>query len=163
MPPSLHRAPISDACTLAQLFQYYVYDLSDVVNADLDVDGRYTLPSLDAYWVDPWRHPFLVRVEGKLAGFALVHQKSRITGDMTTWDVAEFFVMRKYRRQGVGAAIATQLFDSFRGAWEVRQLLANQAATSFWRRVIGDYTRGQFTEITLDDERWRGPVQSFRN
>jgi predicted acetyltransferase len=159
----LYPAAVADAATLARLFQYYVYDLSDVVNADLGADGRFALPALDAYWAETWRHPFLVRVDDQLAGFALVNQKSRITGDTTTWDIAEFFVMRRYRRRGVGTAIATQLFDSFRGPWEVRQLQANHAATSFWRRVIDEYTRGQFNEIALDDERWRGPVQSFRN
>jgi predicted acetyltransferase len=101
-------------------------------------DGRYTLPELDAYWTDPWRHPFLVRVEDQLAGFAIVHQKGRITGDMTTRDVAEFFVMRKYRRRGVCAVVARQLFESFRGAWEVRQLALNHSATSLlaYRKLL---------------------------
>jgi len=29
--------------------------------------------------------------------------------------------------------------------------------------VIADYTRGDFRETIFDDERWRGPVQSFRS
>jgi hypothetical protein len=41
----------------------------------------------------------------------------------------------------------------------VRQKKQNQAATAFWRRVIGRYAR--FDEELLDDERWRGPVQRF--
>jgi predicted acetyltransferase len=77
--------------------------------------------------------------------------------------VAEFFVMRKYRRQGVGTVVATRLFDSFRGRWEVRELKTNLAAIAFWRRVIGAYTNGNYEETLIDDERWHGPVQSFRN
>jgi hypothetical protein len=43
----------------------------------------------------------------------------------------------------------------------VRQKAENQAATAFWRRLIGRYTGGQFEELWLDDERWRGPTQRF--
>lgn len=159
----LARASIDDAARLTHLFQYYVYDLSETVGLDCGEDGRFALPSFDAYWSDTWRHPHLVRVDGKLAGFALVHRRSRITGDDNTWDVAEFFVMRKYRRRGVGKTVATRLFEAHRGPWEVRELAANHRAIAFWRRVIADYTRGAFTETVLDDERWRGPVQSFRS
>lgn len=166
-PPHMHLdlspAAPSDAPTLANLFQFYVYDLAHLVNANLAADGRFTLPSIDPYWSDDWRHPFLIRVDGHLAGFALVNQRSRITGDTSTWDVAEFFVMRRFRRQGVGAAVAVRLFDKFRGGWEVRELRDNQPAIDFWRRVIADYTKGQFQETAFDDERWRGPVQSFRS
>ena len=102
-------------------------------------------------------------MDGKLAGFAIVHQRSRISGDTSTWDMAEFFVMRKYQRRGVGKAVATRLFEAYRGAWEVRQLAANHRAISFWRCVIAHYTRGAFTETVFDDERWRGPMQSFRS
>ena len=152
-----------DATALVNLLQYYVYDLTEVVDSALGGDGRFVVPSLDAYWSDAWRHPYLVRVDGKLAGFALVQQRSRITGDESTRDVAQFFVMRRYRRQGVGAIVATRVFDSFRGRWEVRELKANHAAIAFWRRVIGAYTNGNYEETLIDDERWHGPVQSFRN
>ena len=40
--------------------------------------------SLDNYWEDSWRHPLLARVDGRYAGFALVHQRSRITAAPTT-------------------------------------------------------------------------------
>src|SRR5262245_43643077 len=94
----LGRASNADAPILANLFQYYVHDMSEFVTMDLGPDGRYALAPLDAYWSESWRHPHLVRVDGNLAGFALVHQRSRITKDETTWDMAEFFVMRRFRR-----------------------------------------------------------------
>ena len=163
MQVDLVRALPSDASTLAQLVQYYIYDLSELVSKDVGEDGRYAFRSLDAYWTEAWRHPYLVRVAGHHGGFALVHQRSRITGDEKTWDIAEFFVMRKYRRLGVGKTIAIRIFDMFRGDWEVRQLRANTEAILFWRRTISAYTHGQFKETLMDDERWRGPVQSFHN
>jgi predicted acetyltransferase len=76
-------------------------------------------------------------------------------------DVDNFFVLRKYRRKGVGAAAAMRTFDMFPRKWEVRELAKNAAAIAFWRRTVAEYTRGRYVEVTFDDERWRGPVQSF--
>ncbi|MEO7032545.1 MAG: GNAT family N-acetyltransferase [Polyangiaceae bacterium] len=159
----LIRAQREAAPVLANLFQYYVYDFSEVIGAEVAEDGRFASRSFQAYWEDPWRHPFLARVAGHYAGFAFVHQRSHLTADPAVCDVGEFFVLRKYRRRGVGSALARQVFELFPGRWEVRQLLANEAATRFWRSVIADYTEDRFQEATLDTDRWRGPVQSFDN
>jgi predicted acetyltransferase len=157
----LTRAARETAPLLENLFQYYVYDFSESMGLDVGDDGKFVPPSLEAYWQDAWRHPFLARVGGRCAGFALVHQRSRLSGDPGVCDVAEFFVLRKYRRRGIGAALAQQLFELFPGRWEVRQLLVNEAATHFWRSVIKRYTDGRYEETILDNERWRGPVQMF--
>ena len=155
-------ASAAERDALTALVQLYAYDLSDLFSADVGDDGRYKTPPLDPYWSgDPRRHPFLIRVDGKLAGFALVHQQSRLTGDESVTDMAEFFVLRRFRRHGVGERAAAWLFDKFRGPWEVRQRSVNLPATAFWRRAIGRYSDGKFTEEQVDDERWRGPVQRF--
>ena len=68
-------------------------------------------------------------------------------------DLAEFFVMRKYRRHGVGTFLARELFSRFPGAWQVRQMASNSAATAFWRRAI---------PVDFEQERLAdGPVQRF--
>ena len=128
---------------------------------DVGDDGRFRVPPIDDYWSDPRRHPFLLRVDGTLAGFALVQERSRLSGDESVADMAEFFVLRRFRRRGVGERAAAWLFDRFPRVWEVRQKLENRAATAFWRRAIGRYSGGNFEELVLDDERWRGPVQRF--
>jgi predicted acetyltransferase len=146
---------------LTALFELYVYDFSETLGLDVGDDGRFRVPPLSAYWTDPRCHAFLIRVDEKLAGFALVQERSRLTGDESARDLAELFVMRKYRRHGVGERAAGWLFDRFRGPWEVRQKAENHAATAFWRRAIGRYMGGRFEELLLDDARWRGPVQRF--
>jgi len=143
------------------LFQLYAYDFSEILSMDAGDDGRFLVPALGEYLKTPRRHAFLIRVGGKLAGFALIEQRSRLTGDERVNDVSEFFVMRRYRRHGVGARAAAWLFDRFPGAWEVREKAENVAATAFWRRAIGAYTGGRFDEIVIDDAHWHGPVQRF--
>ncbi len=147
--------------TLESLLQLYVYDLSGLFSLDVGDDGRYRTPPIDPWFIDPRNHAFLLRVEGKLAGFALVQRRSRLTGDESITDMAEFFVLKKFRGQRVGERFAAMLFERFVGPWEVRQRTANQPATAFWRRIIGRYTGGRFTDEVIDDERWRGPIQRF--
>ncbi len=116
-------------------------------------------------WPEGWRgFPFVVRVDGRLAGFALIRQLDRKTPP--TFEVGEFFVLRKYRGRGVGKSVACALFDRFRGNWEVRELLENRPAQKFWKAVIGAYAGGEYTEkVEGRREYYRFPmlVQRFSN
>ena len=90
-----------DRDALRQLIELYAYDFSEFNGTEIGDDGRYGYRYFDAYWTEPERHPFLFRVDGHLAGFALVR-----AGD--PHDMAEFFVMRKYRRSGWGSTRPAQ-------------------------------------------------------
>lgn len=107
--------------------------------------------------------PFLVYSDEHIAGFVLLGIRSVLGRDRDTRSVAEFFIMRKYRRMGIGRKVAFQLFDRFRGAWEVFQTRENLAARAFWAAGIGEYTDGDFEKTDVDSEAWRGPVQTFDN
>lgn len=77
--------------------------------------------------------------------------------------ITEFFVLRKYRKQGVGKQVAFEVFNRLPARWEVRVMQANVPAQVFWRKVMIEYTKGEFQEIGLDNEVWTGPVFSFDN
>jgi predicted acetyltransferase len=141
-----------DECaTVENLCAFYIYDLSEFGGWDVEEDGRFgPADAIGNYWGTasgtPWHpewqgFPNLIRVDGRIAGFALV---KRIALD--TFDMGEFFVLRKYRRGGVGEFAARTLFDRHRGRWEVRQLLVNLPAQRFWQRIIGRYTNDKFTD-----------------
>ena len=138
------------------LMQLYFHDMSEFSPRDIDNQGRYSYQYFDSYWTDDGLYPFLIKVDGASSGFALVRE----TED-GTMDMAEFFVLRKYRRHGVGAIAARALFDTFPGWWEVRQEPTNFGAQKFWRGVIYEYTNGDFEDLTLDNDHWQGPVQRF--
>ncbi len=157
MQTELVPASVEDKLIIANLLQLYLYDFSEFAGWAINEHGLYGYRYLDHYWTEPGRYPFLVRVDGELAGFALVRTLAR--GGRQENHIAEFFVMRKFRRTGVGEAAARQLFDRFPGSWSVSQLDQNVAAQRFWRRVIGCYTRGSYTE-RRDDDRAR-VIQEF--
>jgi predicted acetyltransferase len=145
---------------LASLLQLYLYDFTDFMPWDPGATGRFGERALDGCWTDPVRHPFLIRVDGRPAGFAIVDGRSRLTGAAGVWDMGEIFVLRRYRRRGEGERAARALFARFPGPWEVRQLAANASASAFWRAVIGRYTGGRFEDLA-PEATGRGPAQRF--
>jgi len=52
--------------------------------------------------------------------------------------------MYKYRKAGVGKFVANQLFDKYKGVWELNTLKTNIASVEFWTKVVGDYTGGEY-------------------
>ena len=115
---------------LRQLLEFNAYEFSRFFDdADVDEHGRFGYPYLDDYWTDADRHPFLIDVAGRTAGMALVR-----SGEPHS--VAEFLVLPRYRRSGVGTGAAREIFARFPGRWEVHQIPGNERAVAFWRAAI---------------------------
>jgi predicted acetyltransferase len=125
--------------TLANLLELYVHDFSEILDLEVGENGRFGYKDLDLYWQDPQRRPFLARIDGKLAGFALVRLSPSISGNHEVWDMTEFFVVRGHRRRGVGTAIANEVWRQLSGGWQVRVMEANEAAREFWERAIAEF------------------------
>jgi predicted acetyltransferase len=145
---------------LRNLGELYTHDFSELTRNELNDAGRFD----HDFWQDflaGSETAYLFRVDGHLAGFALVARGSRLSDHPEVHDVAEFFVVRRYRRHGIGARAAAELFRRHHGAWEVRERDVNPAARAFWLKAIGAFTNGAFEEEVADDVRWRGWVQRF--
>ena len=144
------RATMSEKLIIGHLLQLYSHDFTDYQDLEVDEHGLYRYDYLDHYWTEETRHPYLVRVDGKLAGFALIRLLTKEDSTPYTY-MAEFFIMRKYRGKGVGQAAAFHLFDTYPGEWEVSEIARNLPAQAFWRKIIGRYTGGNFEEVAMDD------------
>jgi predicted acetyltransferase len=152
----------ADRSVLENLAQLYQYDFSEFDGGDTDSAGRFGFVDFDRLFARPVHRAYLIRVGGQLAGFATAYRGEAFRDpNVQLWWMDEFFVMRRYRRAGVGEHVAGQIFDRLGGTWEVGQIAANEGARAFWRRVIGRYTSGDFEEFELDDDRWCGTVQYF--
>jgi predicted acetyltransferase len=148
----------SEAPILANLLELYVHDLSGLFAIDIGADGRFGYDRLPLYWSEPDTHfAFFVRVGGYLAGFALVTRGSPATDDPTDLDVAEFFILRSYRRARVGRRAACLLWATLPGQWVVRVSEANHPGLGFWESTIREYTVGAF-----DQKRQPGKGHAFQ-
>lgn len=135
---------------LKHLLELYLYDFTEFLDLDVQEDGAFGYKYLPHYWTESGRFPFLVSVDGKWAGFALVRFIQE-EGREAYYSVAEFFVMKKYRGLGLGKKMAVNVFDQFPGKWQVTQFEKNVPAQRFWRKVIAEYTGGQFQEKTIEN------------
>lgn len=139
------------------LLELYMHDLSAVFPIELGPDGRFGYQDLPRYWQEPDRRfPFLVRADRDPLGFVLVTRGSPATDAPSDLDVAEFFVLRRFRRSGVGRHAAFALWDRLAGRWVVRVAEQNVGALRFWRTIIPEYTRGRFEErgMTASGRAW---------
>lgn len=145
IPASPEQEPI-----LANLLELYAYDFSEFLGLKLGANGRFGYEQLPLYWKEPDRYPFLITVDGHWAGFVFVRRGSQISGDANIWDVAEFFIVRGYRRLGIGRKAAHEVWKKFPGTWEVRVIDRNQKAKDFWGRVIREFTGKAIEPVSFD-------------
>ena len=62
--------------------------------------------------------------------------------------MAEFCILPRYRRRGLGLKAVRQLFAGHPGRWEVKYAAANPAGKRLWNRAAGIY---EPEKVTLPD------------
>src|SRR5215831_12805064 len=151
VPASLLQKPV-----LANLLELYMHDFCDFLNLELRPDGRFGYKEFDLYWSDPDRYPFLVYCNERLAGFVLVRGVRDGPHATIAWDMAEFFILRSYRRRGIGIGVAHEVFRRFPGEWGVRVMEANRPACAFWNRAVEQFAGGTVEphSIERDGRMW---------
>lgn len=152
---------------IVNLMQLYLHDFSEfaeigTAHSEVGPDGRFTYDWLDSYWRENSRIPLIVQAGGRLVGFILVNRWSALDRQLDK-SIAEFFILRKYRRIGVGSRAAKLLFERWPGRWEVPVASYNKPALSFWRKTIPAIVDTTVEEYAGDGKRWVGTVLCFDN
>ena len=147
----LLRTSADQADIIRNLYQYYAYESSDWEQEDVEADGRFYIHEehLVRYWQEPQWSAELILIDGYIAGFLLV-ERSELAG-LDALELADLFVLKKYRRIGVGSAVALQVLGNGNDAWLVRFYRQDEAAQAFWRAVFAELPR-PVRDIVLDDE-----------
>ena len=160
---NLQVAHRDDAPVLLNLLELYSHDFSEFCSVAIGEDGKFGYKGLDEYWSLPERHPFIIKADGQLAGLALVRRGSPISGDPGVWDMTEFFVLRGYRRRGVGTLAAREVWRRFPGSWQVCIMQSNSIAGLFWQHALPTLMRPPTFRMHLaaDGKRWN--VISFES
>jgi len=114
---------------------------------------------LDAYFEKPNRFPYFIKVDGEIAGFVLINKHLLILEDGT--NLSEFYVKKEFRKNRIGMEASKMAYQLFPGKWEVRQILENPIAHSFWLKSISEFTNNNFTEEFIDNDKWHGWIQVF--
>lgn len=134
---------------IANLIQLYLYDMTESMPFPVGADGRFEYDFFDRFW----RFPYLIQVNNEIAGFALVIDECPLTGRKPCFFMAEFFILRAYRRQGTGQAALAAITARHQGNWHVGVPLANQPAQAFWGRALATYAP-EADNIIFEGESW---------
>lgn len=142
----ISKASFEDKEIIQNLGRFYVYDMSRYCGFlegwSSPSNGLYECFDFSRYWEESDRYPFLVQVDKELAGFALVNKIGSVPE--IDWNMAEFFIIAKFQRKGLGRYVAEKIFSQFHGVWEVMQIPENKGAIAFWEKVVDQYTVGNF-------------------
>lgn len=137
---TLSVASASDGLLLGNLLELYIHDLSAVFDVTLGPQGRFGYPQLESYLSgSDDKLPFLIRCQDVVAGFALVTRGSPVVADPDVFDLAEYFVLRRFRGRGLGRSAAGLLWDRLPAVWTVRAAVIHADAVAFWRGAVTAY------------------------
>ena len=130
----LSAATVDDLPRIENLMQFYNHDMSEWYPVPFGDHGMYTLRPKQPYWARPGVKPFIGRVDGQLAGFAVVDDE--VTDPASQFNMGYFFVARRYRSLGLGRRWVADVLNRFPGRWEIVHYAGNQPAARFWPKAI---------------------------
>lgn len=148
---NLVKVEEKDKNIIYHLMQLYMYELSffedetatfTMLDSGLYVMNKY----VERYWQEENRHPYILKCNNKLAGFVLQRFNENNMNE-----IAEFFVLNKYRKIGAGSFMANKMFEQYKGKWEVSTLKKNERSQKFWRITIKNFTNNNFEEKYIKD------------
>ncbi len=166
---SVRMAGGSERRLIESLIQVYIYEFMQIelpCSIHMESDGQDCYPpfaDLDRYWRIEGFYPLLIRVEERLAGFALINTHSR-RGEKVELNMAELFIAREHRRRGVGTEAVRLILAQYPGRCEIAVAEHNVAAKMFWPRALAAAPNVfQIVRLEGDGKHWRGPIWSFQS
>lgn len=144
------------------LYPLYLHDLSEIWGWKPNIYGVFednetkTLIEQNKVFDIWWEHlnilfPYLIRVDGTPAGFALVATPPYAPPGCDFY-LNEFFILRTYRGTGMAKAAAIQVFNTHVGRWELQTnpTDSNILAQTFWNKTMNHYTLGKYHKEIMD-------------
>jgi predicted acetyltransferase len=136
---------------LRHVYPFYLHDLSQFERQEyhLSPSGHWE-PDHLPYWLGhAFCHPFVLLSGTFPVGFAFIGQVPfPFMSEDVQFRLSEFFVLRAYRRSGIGRRAALAALASFAGSFELTVLEANAPALAFWRAVLPQAVATPIREAT---------------
>ena len=129
---------------LTSLLKTYIAEMIQYVNeSDVDDVTQRLINELENYKAEENRWPYLITSDSAVAGFCFLRYFPQEPG---TYDIDQFFVLKDFRRTGIGSACLAKLIALHPGKWLIRVLKTNEGALAFWLRAVAacageDYER----------------------
>lgn len=147
---SIEPATLKDKTPLFRLLQLYFFDSTRWSDEDLQEDGLYECEEdglLSYFNEDGGDRAYILRVNGKLAGFVLV-EDIPFQGKIIS-EFADLFVVPKYRRLGLASAATTQIVINSEKPWLFSIFRKDREAMRYWQ---ASFKRLPFRDVRVADD-----------
>ena len=128
---------------LISLFNYYMYEFSDLTKSKLQANGSYlkNTEMIDRFWLKANHYPYFIIVDGEVAGFVFIRL---YPSEDRVFDIDQFFILKRFSRLGVGSIAFRKSLELYPGNWIVRVMKENERGLLFWKSAVGAATGGTF-------------------
>lgn len=133
-PLELATARSDDTGLIASLLDDYLRELSAYRDQPAGPTDSSGYRHLDAYWSEAGRHAFLIRREGRVAGFAFIRDPAS-TGS-AAHEFTEFYIEPASRRLGIGRRGVYAIWKRFPGNWQFQVHARNSGGVRFWSSCV---------------------------
>lgn len=140
----LDKVGNEDREVLYRLLQYSLFEESENDLNEMNAEAIFEYKYFDRYFTDDDRDAYFIRekASNKLLGFAMINTYMQIYD--SGHSIAEYMVIPKYRRNRIGKTVAMELFNRYRGNWEVKPSFNSKKAYLFWENVVKEYTDNNY-------------------
>lgn len=133
------------ADTFLNLYNLYLYDLSEYTCEDPKDDGKFDPTNTYLYLEREELHPFFVMHLGKPIGFILVCSPPFVP-EGVNFTIQELFLLRKYRGNRIASLGVEKVFKQLKGKISIGQLVENKPAVRFWKKYYEEHNIDFFEE-----------------
>ncbi len=89
-----------------------------------------------------YRYAYFIKNGSSYVGMVMVNENLKFNKNGKC--IAEFLIMPKFRRNHIGKKVAYEIFNKFKGNWEIQPMKNNLGAYAFWKNIIFEYTNGNY-------------------
>ncbi|MBS1714777.1 MAG: GNAT family N-acetyltransferase [Armatimonadetes bacterium] len=149
MPVRLQRIDDSNRTLFERLLQFYGHDLSEFEEHEPDFDGSFCDGARAKAYSDGSADVQIISIKGKPAGFIVCS----VADGPRHSTVLDVFVLRCYRRLGIGSLAVETVLEGREGPWTAEFSADNRPALKFWRSFLTKSGFRSVRELTQDEGR----------
>lgn len=121
---------------LQNLYSLYLHDLSEYTNGlELSADGSFEFDSFDTIWEEEGLTPYYLKDDETIVGFLLLLERPFLKKEYD-YSINDLFILKKYRRKGYPLLFLKELFEMKKGKFFAIELVKNEPAVLFWKKVF---------------------------
>ncbi|MBG9549181.1 GNAT family N-acetyltransferase [Cytobacillus firmus] len=144
------KAAIADRDIVRNMYAFYLHDLTKYTDGlHVNDEGTFEFDAFSLIWDKEGIEPYLIKSDGKLAGFLLLLRAPFLT--KADYCINDFFLYNSFRGKSVGQAAVGLLFSDYKGTFYIEQLNRNKPAVRFWEKVYRDYQLEVQETLRMED------------